>query len=378
MKVAIIGTRGIPANYGGFETFAQELSVRLAARGHEVCVYGRSHYIDRGLRDFRGVKLCVLPSVPNKYLDTVVHTSLSVFHALGKKYDAILVCNAANAFLCWIPRLFGQKTALNVDGIERLRRKWGLPGRLFYSIGERLALHAPNRIVSDAAVIRDYYRSRYDRETVFIPYGAAVDEAGDSGIVEKLGLQPGKYMLYVSRLEPENNADLLIKAYLHSGVKEIPLVLVGDAPYAEGYRAELKKLAARGNVIMPGAIYGSGYHGLLARCLCYFQGSEVGGTHPALLEAMAAGALVISHDTPENREVLGETGLISDFYDQGGLSKIISSVAGDPRRYEEFGKRAKARVKEFYNWDNVTDQYENLFNEMVKRAGDSPDSSELR
>ena len=378
MKIAILGTRGIPANYGGFETFAQELSVRLAARGHEVCVYGRSRYIDSSLRDFRGVKLCVLPSVPNKYLDTVVHTSLSVFHALGRKYDAILICNAANAFLCWIPRLFGQKTALNVDGIERLRKKWGLPGKLFYSLGERLALLTPNRIVSDAAVIRDYYRARYGRETEFIPYGAAVAETGDSGILEQLGLQPKKYMLYVSRMEPENNADLVIRAYLESGIKDIPLVMVGDAPYAKNYLAELKRLAGKGNIIMPGAIYGSGYQDLLSRCTCYFQGSEVGGTHPALLEAMAAGAVIVSHDTPENREVLGGTGLICDFYDQGGLSKIVSSVAADSSRYDEFGPRAKERVKEFYNWDKVTDQYESLFNEMVKRPGDSSDSSELR
>ena len=378
MKLAILGTRGIPANYGGFETFAQELSVRLAARGHEVCVYGRSHYIDRGLQDFRGVKLCVLPSIPNKYLDTIVHTSLSVFHALFRKYDAVLICNAANAFLCWIPRIAGQKTALNVDGIERLRKKWGLPGKLFYSLGERLALLTPNRIITDAEVIRDYYRSRYGRDTIFIPYGASVEERVDSGVLEKLGLEPGRYLLYVSRLEPENNADLVIRAYLESGLQEIPLVLVGDAPYAGDYLAKLKKLADQGNIIMPGAIYGSGYFDLLSHCACYFQGSEVGGTHPALLEAMGAGAVVVSHDTPENREVLGETGIICDFYDQAGLSNIISGMAGGCSRFAEYGRKAKTRVKKFYNWDRVTDQYENLFNEMVKKPGDSTDTAELR
>ena len=378
MKLAILGTRGIPANYGGFETFAQELSVRLAARGHEVCVYGRSHYINRELQDFRGVKLCVLPSIPNKYLDTIVHTSLSVFHALFRKYDAVLICNAANAFLCWIPRIVGQKTALNVDGIERLRKKWGLPGKLFYSLGERLALLTPNRIITDAEVIRDYYRSRYGRDTSFIPYGATVEDAGDSGVLEKFGLEPGRYLLYVSRLEPENNADLVIRAYLESGLQEIPLVLVGDAPYAGDYLAELRKLADQGNIIMPGAIYGSGYFDLLSHCACYFQGSEVGGTHPALLEAMGAGAAVVSHDTPENREVLGETGIICDFYDQAGLSNIISGMAGDRSRFAEYGRKAKTRVKELYNWDKVTDQYENLFNEMVKKPGDSTDTAELR
>ena len=377
LKLAILGTRGIPANYGGFETFAQELSVRLAARGHEVCVYGRSHYVDRSLQEFRGVKLCVLPSVTNKYLETVVHTSLSVFHALFRGYDAVLICNAANAFLCWIPRLFGQKTALNVDGIERLRKKWGLPGRLFYLLGERLALLTPNRIISDAEVIQDYYRTRYGRDTSFIPYGAAVEEVGNTGILESLGLQPGRYMLYVSRLEPENNADLVIRAYLGSGIHEIPLVMVGSAPYAEGYLAELHRLADQGNVIMPGAIYGRSYHDLLSHCTCYFQGSEVGGTHPALLEAMGAGAVIVSHDTPENREVVGDTGLICSFYDQDRLSNIVSGIAGDYPQFEEYGRKAKARVEKFYSWDNVTDQYESLFNEMVKKPGDSSDPGEL-
>ena len=365
MKIAVLGTRGIPANYGGFETFAQELSVRLAERGHDVCVYGRSRYIDRELKAFRGVRLEVLPSVSSKHLDTVLHTSLSVIHSLSGKYDVILVCNAANAFLCWIPRMLGRKTVLNVDGIERMRKKWGLAGKLFYRLGERLALVTPNRIVSDAAVIRDYYRSRYGRETCFIPYGAPAGKPEGRSMLDSLGLHPGQYLLYVARLEPENNADLLVKAYLDSGVESIPLVVVGDAPYAERYLSELKELAGRGNVMMPGAIYGEGYRQLLAHCACYFQGSEVGGTHPALLEAMGAGALVVSNDTPENREVLGDSGIICSFYDQTRLSKIINEIAeGDPG-YEGFGNRAMARVREVYNWERVTDQYEKLFNELV-------------
>ena len=365
MKIAIVGTRGIPANYGGFETFAQELSVRLAKRGHEVCVYGRSRYIDRQLKEYKGVKLKVLPSVSSKYLDTVGHTAFSVLHAIPRKFDVILVCNAANAFLCWIPRMFGQKTALNVDGIERMRRKWGIAGRLFYRLGERLALVTPNRIISDAEVIREYYLSRYGKNTCFIPYGATVGGIKSRRVLERLGLQPGKYLLYVSRLEPENNADLLLKAFLASGLEEIPLVLIGGAPYAEEYQSKLKKLAEKGNVIMPGTIYGEEYHELLAHCTCYFQGSEVGGTHPALLEAMAAGALVVVHDTPENREVLDDAGIICSFYDQAGLSKIIYDVAVGRQQYEEYGSRARARIEKFYDWDKVTDQYEKLFNELA-------------
>lgn len=375
MKIAVMGTRGIPANYGGFETFAEELSRRLADRGHQVCVYGRPRYVDSNLEEFLGVEIKVLPSISSKHLDTVFHTTLSVFHGLTKSYDAVLVCNAANAFLCWIPRLFGQKTALNVDGIERLRKKWGTAGKLFYRLGEWMAIWAPGRVVADAMVISDYYLERYGKKTEFIPYGASGDLPKGKDKLRELGLREREYLLYVSRLEPENNADLLIKSYLASGVSDIPLVIVGDAPYAEEYLSELRKLAAGGNVLMPGSIYGEGYRELLANCACYFQGSEVGGTHPALLEAMGAGAIVVSHDTPENREVLSGNGLICDFYDSGALGNIIVEIYRNRDRFIHLGDQARARVKKVYSWERITDQYENLFYEMVNEAGGSSNTA---
>lgn len=375
MKIAVMGTRGIPANYGGFETFAEELSRRLAERGHEVCVYGRSRYIDSGLREYMGVRLKVLPSISSKHLDTVLHTSLSVLHGLFRGYDVVLVCNAANAFLCWIPRLLGQRTALNVDGIERLRKKWGRAGKLFYRLGEWMAIWAPNRVVADAMVISDYYLERYGKKTDFIPYGASVEMPEGSATLEKLGLRKREYLLYVSRLEPENNADLLIEAYLAGGISDIPLLIIGDAPYADEYLSHLRKLASEGNVLMPGSIYGEGYRELLANCACYFQGSEVGGTHPALLEAMGAGAIVVSHDTPENREVLSGTGVMCDFYDSGALGNIIVEISRNRDRFIHLGAQARDRVKEVYSWERVTDQYESLFYEMVNKAGGSSDTA---
>src|ERR1051326_7831754 len=157
MKLAILGTRGIPANYGGFETFAEELSTRLAARGHDVTVYGRSNNVRYSGRTYKGVKLAVLPTIGTKYLDTVAHTFLSVLHALPNTFDAILMCNAANAVFALIPRLGGTAVALNVDGIERLRKKWGPAGRAYYRVSERLATVIPNVVITDARVIQDYY-----------------------------------------------------------------------------------------------------------------------------------------------------------------------------------------------------------------------------
>src|SRR5437867_5709724 len=202
MKLAILGTRGIPANYGGFETFAEELSVRLAARGHDVTVYGRSRNIRHREKTFNGVKLSILPTIGTKHLDTVVHTFLSVFHALPRRFDCLLVCNAANALFTIVPRLFRTPVALNVDGIERLRKKWGTAGRAYYRLSEYLATMIPNVVVSDAKVIRDYYLREYRKSSVMIVYGANCEQAKTTTILDQLGVRPRDYFLYVSRLEP--------------------------------------------------------------------------------------------------------------------------------------------------------------------------------
>ena len=365
LKVAVVGTRGIPANYGGFETFAEELSKRLVARGHRVTVYGRNHYIRKGLGSFEGVKIRRLPAIKHKYLDTVSNTFLSISDAIFRSYDILLICNAANAFLSWVPRLRGQKVVLNVDGIERRRKKWNWLGREFYRLSERMSVYCPNEIVTDAETIRDYYLERYNRLSFFIPYGAKVGKADTREILEELKLKEEAYLIFVSRLEPENNAHLVIKAYLQSGV-DLPLVVVGNAPYSSDYIAGLQELARSGNVLMPGAIYGDAYWELLSHSLCYLHGTEVGGSHPALIEAMGAGTVVIAHDTRENREVLGKGGILCSFEASEVLADLMKKVAEERSNFEVYTSLAQKRVREKYNWEVVTDQYEDLFYALTR------------
>ncbi len=362
-KIAILGTRGIPANYGGFETFAEELSTRLARRGHDVTVYGRSHFIESDLRFYRGVNIRVLPSVKHKYLETVTHTALAVFCALFRRYDVLFICNAANAFLCWIPKLVGQKVVLNVDGIDRLRKKWNRTGRAFYRFSEFLATVFPDLVVTDARRIQHYYWEEYGFQTRFIPYGASAEMLESQAILDELGLKSRHYLLYVSRLEPENNADLVIQAFLRSQVKE-PLVIVGDAPYAQGYIRELDRLAAGQNVLLPGAIYGQEYRELLSHSLCCIHATEVGGTHPALLEAMGCACIMLVNDTPENREVVGQTGLFYPFNNLEALAQLMNEVSSRPDDYEGLRQEAQQRVREAYDWEHVVCQYEGLLDEL--------------
>ncbi len=366
MRVAILGTRGVPANYGGFETFAEELSARLAARGHEVTVYGRTHYVPRALARHRGARLVVLPTIRHKYLDTVVHTFVSTLHALTQAYDVVLLCNAANALFAPWPRLRGTRVVLNVDGLEWRRRKWNAAGRAWYRMSERLATWFPNAIVTDARVIQGYYREQYGVETTFIPYGSTLSRAATAAALARFGLEPRGYFLYVSRLEPENNARAVIAGFNRAQVDR-RLAIVGDAPYARAYIEDLKR-AAGPRVTFTGAVYGEGYRELQSHALAYVHATEVGGTHPALVDAMGVGNCVIVNDVPENREVAGDAALYFRVPDPDSLAEALRRVDRDAAVIAELGARARARAEARYAWDHIADEYERLFAAVCRRA----------
>ena len=357
MRLAILGTRGIPARYGGFETLAEELSARLATRGHDVTVYGRSRYAVPGLASWRGARIRVLPTIPTKYLDTVVHGVLSGIDSAFARYDAVLVCNAINAASSFLPRLSGRtRVVLNVDGLERNRRKWSAVGRGAYRISERLSTIVPDVVVSDARVIETYYRERYGFPTVFIPYGGDLPAPAGSQTLDRLGLAPEGYVLYVSRLEPENNALAVVEAYREVPGR-LPLVIVGDAPYARAYIRSVRA-AADPRVLFPGAIYGEGYRELLARAAVYVQATEIGGTHPALVEALGYGRVVCYHRSPENEEVAAGAALAFDVHNPSTLTTLLTGVLDDPAGSSVWKERARKRTEERYRWDDVTDRYE--------------------
>ena len=363
MRIALLGTRGIPANYGGFETFAEELSVRLVARGHEVSVYCRE---PRQFPKYRGVDLIWLPTIRHKYFDTLAHTLYSTFHLLFHRTDVALYCNAANAIFTILPRAAGIPVALNVDGIERRRKKWNWFARTWYHGSEFLATMLPNRVVTDADSIRRYYQENYRKKTIFIPYGADAVRAETQGVLTELGLRPREYFLYVSRMEPENRA-LEVREAFEQVPTTMQLALVGDAPYAHHY---IRKVRATEDprIVMPGAIYGLGYRELGSWCFAYVHATEVGGTHPALIEAMGRGCLVLYLETPENSEVCGDTGL--PYRDQAGLTaRMRQAIAMTEPEREIYRAKARARARESYDWDAVTSQYETLLNSLRTPKG---------
>jgi glycosyltransferase involved in cell wall biosynthesis len=360
MRIAIAGTRGIPARYGGFETFAEELGQNLAARGHDVTVYCRQRHSQP---TYIGCKLVYLPTIRHKYFDTIAHTALSILHAAFQRYDVILCCNAANAVFCWLPRILGTPVALNVDGLERKRKKWNALARLWYLLSERLATFLPTHAVSDAAAIQAYYKTRYKTDTTFIPYGAEIGPLKDDAHVRALGLTPQNYFLYVSRLEPENNA-LLVRQAFEQIDAPLQLALIGDAPYASEYIAKVRDTQDP-RILLPGAIYGDGYKQLGSHCFAYIHATEVGGTHPALIEAMGRGALVLYLSTVENEEVAGGCGLP---FTHENLPDVLRRATAMPEaERKKLQQAALEKTQATYSWQAVTSQYEALFEKLLKR-----------
>jgi len=362
MRIAILGTRGIPANYGGFETFAEHLSTRLVARGHDVTVYCRAHYVSPRELEFQGVRLKVLPTIRHKYFDTIVHTLLSALHAVPGRYDAALICNAANAPFVSILRLAGTPVALNVDGLEHKRKKWNWAGRKYYLMAEKLATILPTETVTDARVIQEYYLARHKAVSTMIAYGAEVERRPDP-TVRRWRVEPNRYVLYVSRLEPENNAHLVIEAFKRVRTAH-KLLIVGDAPYARDYINDLKARARRDRrIVFTGFVFGRDYRALQQNAYCYVHATEVGGTHPALLEAMGFGNCVLTLAAPENLEAIGDAGIA--YTDEKDLAEKLQRVLRDGSLVHSFRNRAQARVQEFYDWDYVVDRYEDLFSRMA-------------
>ncbi|MFH1943669.1 MAG: DUF1972 domain-containing protein [bacterium] len=365
LKVAIMGVRGIPANYGGFETFTERLSIGLVQRGHDVTVYCRSNNVQYDGEYYQGVRLVVLPTIRHKYFDTVAHTFVCVLHCLFKRFDAILICNSVNSVFSCVPRLSGTKVAVNVDGLEWQRSKWNRLAQWTYRASEFLATVFPDVVVTDSKCIQEYYHRKFNKDSIFIPYGAPEEQVLSDGFLNTYNLRKRNYILYVSRLEPENNAHLVIRAFerIRSDMK---LVVVGDAPYNEKYIAALKKTKDP-RIEFTGYVFGRGYRELQSNAYLYIQATEVGGTHPALLEGMGYGNCVLANDVPEHREVLGDAGCYFSGRSTDHLAEQLQYLIDHPIEVKMYRTKALIRVREQYTWDKVTSDYEYLFSMMSGR-----------
>jgi len=363
MRIAIIGTRGVPAQYGGFETMAEEVGSRLVERGHDVVVYCRNP--NQTLREYRGMKLVNLPALPLRAAETLSHTGLSCLHLLFHRVDVAIMCNVANAVMLPILRLRRIPAAVNVDGLEWKRSKWGSFGKRWYRLSERLGVRLAHEIIADSRGIGDYYFETFGTASTFIAYGAPILHDVDAQPVRDFGFEPGCYHLVVTRLEPENHVAEIIEGYGLSGSR-LPLVVVGDAKYGAAYRHRLVELAAGDpRVRLVGSVYDLQLlDALYAHARSYAHGHSVGGTNPALLRAMGAAVPVIAFDVVFNREVLGDAGRFFSSPEQ--YAAAIDAIDADPVAAATRGAALQARAASEYDWDAVTDGYEALSARLAK------------
>jgi glycosyltransferase involved in cell wall biosynthesis len=368
MRISMLGTRGIPAAYSGFETAVEHLAERFSARGHDVTVYCRPHMTERRATH-AGARLVHLPTIRSKHLDTLAHTILSTAHmAVRARPDVALYFIAGNALAVPLARLAGIPAVLQIDGLDSERAKWSGAAKAYLRLAERIAPVAATVAVTDSAAVADSYERRYGRRIPWIPYGAEVPDPGDAGWCRRLGVEPGRFVLFVGRLVPENNAHLLVEAHRALGT-DWPLVVVGDAPYAEEYIAGLKASAGPG-VIFPGYVFGDGYAELVRSCGVMCAPTEVGGTHPVIVEGMAAGAALLVSDHRPNLEVVGDAA--ASFPLAGGapaLAEARGALVADPARRRHLGARAAARAAERYSWDACADSYLRLCEAAISRGG---------
>lgn len=372
LKIALIGTRGVPAAYGGFETAVEEVGRRLAERGHEVLVFCRSG-TSKGSphpTEYLGMKLVTLPSLRKRSLETLSHTLLSVLHGPLGDTDAAIVFNAANSPLLPVLRARGIPVATHVDGLEWKRAKWGTVGRQYYRNAEAIAVRLSDALIADAQGIADYYTEEFAASTRLIAYGAPVKDALAGNRLAEVGAEPDNYHLAVARFEPENQVLEVVSGYSRSASRK-PLVVVGSAPYSARYTRDVRN-SADARVRFLGGVWDQELlDQLYGNASSYLHGHSVGGTNPSLLRAAGAGASVIAYDVPFNREVVRDHGLY--FHTRDDVAWALATVESDPAAARARGESLRRDIVR-YSWDGVADEYEDLLRDLAA-SGPTPLSS---
>jgi glycosyltransferase involved in cell wall biosynthesis len=377
LRIAMLGSRGIPHTYSGYEQFLGEVGPRLAARGHEVIVYCRRSLFEDRPKQYKGVQLIYLPGIETKTMGTLTHTLVSVGDVLFRNVDVIFVVNVVNAFNCILPRLLGKNVAINVDGLDWKRGKWGFLGkRFFYWNAKYVGRICPKGVITDAQEMRRIYLDEFDTPTVSIAYGANVEKSSNPAVLEQYGLQPSGYYLVASRLVPENNAALIVQAF--EKVKSSrELVIAGSANYRSAFVDKLKQTKDPRVKFLGHVRNADHVKELHCNAYAYLHGHSLGGTNPALLKALGYGNCVLALGTPFNREVLQDYGMFFE-NDPADLSNKMQLIENHPEIAARFRLRAPERIQKRYTWEMITDQYEELFIQLANGQDPTKEHSTIK
>jgi glycosyltransferase involved in cell wall biosynthesis len=363
LKIAILGTRGIPARYGGFETFAEQLSTRLVERGHDVTVFCEKS--DQQLENFAGVRLEYVATPKVSKLTTILFDARCLWRA-RKDFDIVYMLGYGASPFCLIPRLWGKQVWVNMDGLEWARAKWSKMAKAYFRLTEAIATVTANGLVADAEGIRQYLSKAYPNlnQCEVIPYGAPVLKSPPSReLLEPFDVEPNEYYLVVCRIEPENHVKEIVEGYLTSNSTK-PLLVVGNHEGEGTYVSRLRSISDSRLRFM-GPVYDQdALQALRFHCHAYFHGHSVGGTNPSLLEAMGCSNAVIAHDNIFNREVLRHAGRF--FKTSYELAGLIDSLEHDNQRRLWMKSEAARIIAQFYTWEGITESYCELFDRIMQ------------
>jgi glycosyltransferase involved in cell wall biosynthesis len=375
MRIAMIGIKAIPARNGGFETAVDELSRGLVQLGHEVTVYNRSGMSTHHGADYEGVRLVTLPTLHSKHLSTIVHSFLATLHVLFHRVDLVHYFITGTTLFAPLPRLFGMKVVCSVDGTDWQRGKWGRFARWYLRMSERLAVLFCQGLVSDSRDVKKYYSDVYAADSSLITYGMREATADGLEWLERFHLESREYLLFVGRLVPENNIHYLIRAFEQTRTNK-KLVIVGDDPWEKEYVRSLK-LTRDPRLVFTGGVYGTGYAQLQRNAYVFVLPDEVGGTHPALVEAMGFGNCVLVNDTASNVEVIGDAGFSYSGVDaHHDLSRQMQFLLDNPAIVVKYRAKAEQRARANYRWEHVVRDHVNFYTQILEgRAALVPDPS---
>jgi len=364
LRVAFFGSRGIPHTYGGAEAFLEELAPRLASRGHDVIVYCRSSLFAEKPRVYRGVRLIYLPSIETKILGTPTHTLLCMFDVMFRKTDVFLVINIVNGLHCLLPKILGKAFAINVDGLDWKRGKWGrLARKYFYWNAKHIGKLCPDGVITDATEMQRIYWDEFRTKSACIAYGANIERSDKPEVLREYGLEPYKYYLIASRMVPENNPDLIIKAFEKLRSDKV-LAVAGGVNYKSDFVAALQQ--TRDPRIKFLGHVGNQEHVKELHCnaYAYVHGHSLGGTNPSLVKALGYGNCIVALNTPFNSEVLQQYGIMFE-RDVEDLRARLQYVEDNPDFVAQYREHAPQRIREAYTWEHITDQYEEFFHQLV-------------
>jgi len=365
IKLAIIGTRGYPYVYGGYETFVRELTERLVKQDVEVHIYCQKALFKERPSKLNGIHLHYIPTVKIQALNQIIHSLLSLFHACFSKVNVVLVLNLAAGPFGWLGRVFGKKMIINTDGLEWKRPKWKGLGSAYFYFGAWCATKFYHQLVSDAKAMQKVYRDEFNADSEVIAYGAPQFVKKSPISLKKFNLSPQSYYLIVGRMIPDNNAHVLIHEFLASNSSK-KLVVVGDVPYKDTYADQLKSIASERLIFTGYVNQQEDLLSLYQHCFIYLHGHEFGGTNPTMLKAMSNNCAILALDTVFNREMLGN-GQFGLFFtkNSGALVQEMDRLEQHPDEIDQLRKIVAEGISKKYDWDQVTDQYLNLFNKVL-------------